>query len=75
MRVKEREDLQIGTTYKVTMEDCCINGEFTAKFLGWRLEDGTIVDTTVDADYAAWDNGVLIGPLWGAWHCDDTNQL
>lgn len=45
--------IQKGKTYKVVLEDCCINGEFTAKVTS-ILRDGDYIERI------AFSNGVIL---------------
>lgn len=61
-------DLKAGAVYHVTMEDCCVEGEFTSVFVRWHpSEDGTV--TFYRAEFA---NGVFIGPGYPAqWKVEE----
>ncbi len=53
----EKKALKPGVKYKITMDDCCIEGEIYGVFVEWDLESRE----------AVFDIG-RIGPEWGAWH-------
>jgi hypothetical protein len=66
------EDLEVGTKYRVELEDCCISGSFTATFLGWQDEDRKPCEySNEDPCTSMWGNGVILGPAWGAWNCQE----
>ena len=59
-------ELQAGKHYRITLDDCCIQGEFEATFLRWKPSN----DGSVEYDRAVFDNGVEIGPAWGEWEVE-----
>lgn len=44
-------DLERGQCYVIRFEDCCVVGEFKARFLGWS-EDGLLFDVGELMDWA-----------------------
>jgi len=56
----ERVQLVPGELYRVSFDDCCVEGEFVARFVRYEYEDG-------EQTYVIFEHGTRIGPMWGAW--------
>jgi hypothetical protein len=60
-----------GCEYYVTMEDCCIEGEFIGEFVEWTFVEYEVAADAERRDKARFkvgpDSYLLIGPIWGAW--------
>jgi hypothetical protein len=75
----DRDSMQPGCRYHVTFRDCGLEGEFTARFLGWgrrdwddsESSDEGVITTGIGledgAEFSIWDNGLRLGPVDGYW--------
>ena len=72
-----RDKLEVGKVYKVTVEDCCVELEFTSRFKEWvehRPDDGSPEDCV--EYYVLFDNGVLITLGYGqSVHIEEVDDL
>ena len=62
--------IQKGKTYRVTLEDCCISGEFTAKVVS-IIRDGDYIERI------AFNNGVILTEVQAVYftEIEDTNGI
>lgn len=61
--------LVVGRTYRLTMEDCCVEGHFIGEYLGVRYVENNPRKAPGVCDYpvaAVFSTGE-IGPDWGQW--------
>ena len=61
--------LRVGHTYRLTMQDCCIEGHFVGQYLGVRYTENDSRHHPGVFDYpttAVFTTGE-IGPDWGQW--------
>ncbi len=60
------KELVPGQLYEIELDDCCISGKITGRFLRWEFGED---DEEQDYEYAdaIFDIG-RIGPVWGAWY-------
>ena len=64
-----KTDMVPGKMYRITMEDCCIQGVIFGTFIQWITEDeeGPFEE---GENIAKFDIG-HIGPAWGAWKVEE----
>ncbi|HWP43052.1 MAG TPA: hypothetical protein VNO14_07445 [Blastocatellia bacterium] len=78
MKDVDRDSMEAGRRYRVTMKDCGIEGEFTATFMGWGRFDWSdyeaespslVTGLSLDdePEFSLWDNGLRLGPVMGYW--------
>ncbi len=59
-------DMKPGMRYRITFEDCCVQGDLVGTFQGWEDEDG-------EHNRAIFDFGKIgpCGSWYGAWEVEE----
>jgi len=71
--MRERH-LESGKRYKITMDDCCIQGEFIGTFLRWEnVNPSDSQNEPLMYATAVFDIG-SIEPGWGAWTTEEISK-